>query len=452
MKKITILSIALLPLIGLSQKSKVQTAWRALNDYESTVKEGKPDLSYLTKAKDAIDLALTHEDTKNQGKTHAYKSRISYAFYQNELNTELKNLEATVPDKNERAILAYGNTSVTNFENANEELNKIKDLDPKYMEVIKDGLTKGTSQLSEDDIKFVLVASQIKMEAGNIAQGKYKAKKFAEAADYFYKTAYTNMSLTMKKDTASFYNACISASKSKNEDKILEYNKKMIDLKIGTAYNYESMYYANLIKKDTVAALDILRKGRVVFPNDMSLMNKETDYFLAKGKQQEALNNINQSIEKDPKNAVFYLIAGQINDQIANPKDKESGKDLPKPNNYEDLIKTAETNYNKAIDLNPSNQEILYNSLYNIGAMFNNYGGYYQSGGGATGAELAKHQKEYEAKAQEAFKKAIPYLERALTIKAEDKSAMSALRKLYLMTGNEAKGKEMNERIKSLGK
>jgi hypothetical protein len=452
MKKITILSIALLPLIGLSQKSKVQTAWRALNDYESTVKEGKPDLSYLTKAKDAIDLALTHEDTKNQGKTHAYKSRISYAFYQNELNTELKNLEATVPDKNERAILAYGNTSVTNFENANEELNKIKDLDPKYMEVIKDGLTKGTSQLSEDDIKFVLVASQIKMEAGNIAQGKYKAKKFAEAADYFYKTAYTNMSLTMKKDTASFYNACISASKPKNEDKILEYNKKMIDLKIGTAYNYESMYYANLIKKDTVAALDILRKGRVVFPNDMSLMNKETDYFLAKGKQQEALNNINQSIEKDPKNAVFYLIAGQINDQIANPKDKESGKDLPKPNNYEDLIKTAETNYNKAIDLNPSNQEILYNSLYNIGAMFNNYGGYYQSGGGATGAELAKHQKEYEAKAQEAFKKAIPYLERALTIKAEDKSAMSALRKLYLMTGNEAKGKEMNERIKSLGK
>ena len=163
MKKIAILSIALLPLIGLAQKAKVQTAWRALNDYESSVKDGKPDLSYLNKAKEAIELALVNEDTKNQGKTHAYKARISYAFYQSELNTELKKLEASVADKNERAMLAYGNTPLANFENANEELNKIKDTDPKYMEVIKDGMTKGTSQLSEDDVKFVLVASQIKM-------------------------------------------------------------------------------------------------------------------------------------------------------------------------------------------------------------------------------------------------------------------------------------------------
>lgn len=452
MKKIAILSIALLPLIGLSQKTKVQTAWRALNDYESSLKDGKPDLSYLTKAKEAIELALVNEDTKNQGKTHAYKSRISYAFYQSELNAELKKLEASVADKNERAMLAYGNTPLANFENANEELNKIKDLDPKYMEVIKDGMTKGTSQLSEDDIKFVLVASQIKMEAGNIAQGKYKAKKFDEAADYFYKTAYTNMSLTMKKDTANFYNACVSAAKAKDAAKILEYNKKMIDLKIATPYNYESMYSAQLGKMDTTAAMEVLKKGRVAFPNDMSLMNKETDYFLAKGKQQEALNNINQSIEKDPKNAVFYLVAGQINDQIANPKDKATGKDLPKPANFEDVIKTAETNYIKAIDLNPANKEILYNSLYNLGAMYNNYGGYYQSGKGATITELAKHQKEYEAKAQESFKKAIPYLEQALTIKTDDKPTMSALRKLYLMTGNEAKGKEMNDRIKASGK
>jgi len=449
MKKIATLFIAILPLIGLSQKTKVQTAWRALNDYESSVKDGKPDLSYLNKAKEAIDLALVNEDTKNQGKTHAYKARISYAYFQSELNTELKKLEASTPDKSERAMLAYGNTPLLNFENANEELNKIKDIDPKYMEVIKDGMTKGTSQLSEDDVKFVLVASQIKMEAGNIAQGKYKAKKYDEAADYFYKTAYTNMSLTMKKDTANFYNACVSANKSNIAEKMLEYNKKMIDLKIAAPYNYESMYTANIRKTDTIAAMEILRKGRVAFPNDMSLMNKETDYFLAKGKQQEALNNINLSIQNDPKNAVFYLVAGQINDQIANPKDKV-GKDLTKPANFEEVVKTAATNYLKAIELNPPNKEVLYNSLYNLGAMYNNYGGYYQIGKGGSITEIAKNQKANEAIAQEYFKKAIPYLEQALTIKTDDKATMSALRKLYLMTGNEAKGKEMNEKIKAI--
>ena len=448
MKKIALLSIALLPLIGLSQKTKVQTAWRALNDYESSVKDGKPDLSYLNKAKEAIDLALANEDTKNQGKTHAYKSRISYAYFQSELNTELKKLEPTVADKNERAMLAYGNTPLTNFENASDELNKMKDLDPKYMQTIIEGLTKGTSMLGEDDVKFALVAQQIKMESGNIAQGKYKAKKYDEAADYFYKTGYTNMSLTMKKDTSNFYNACVSANKSKNPAKILEYNKKMIDLKISSPYNYESMYSANLSKADTTAAMEILRKGRVAYPNDMNLMNKETDYFLAKGKQQEALNNINLSIKNDPKNAVFYLVAGQINDQIANPKDKVTGKELAKPANFEEVVKTAETNYLKAIELKPENKDILYNSLYNLGAMYNNYGGYYQGGKSATITNMALNQKANEAIAQEKFKKAIPYLEQALTIKADDKPTMSALRKLYLMTGNEAKGKEMNDRIK----
>ena len=88
------------------------------------------------------------------------------------------------------------------------------------MEVIQDGFTKGTSQLSEDDVKFTLVAMQMKMEAGNIASGKYKAKKFDEAADYFYKVAYLNMAMTRKKDTSNFYNACVSAGRAKNPTKI----------------------------------------------------------------------------------------------------------------------------------------------------------------------------------------------------------------------------------------
>ena len=90
MKRISILALAVLPFIGISQKSKVQTAWRSLNDYEATVKDGKPELLYLTKAKEAIDIALANEETKNHGKTHAYKARISYAQYQYNLIQELR--------------------------------------------------------------------------------------------------------------------------------------------------------------------------------------------------------------------------------------------------------------------------------------------------------------------------------------------------------------------------
>lgn len=448
MKRLPILTLALLPMLGFSQKSKVQTAWRALNDYETSVKDGKPDLAYLNKAKDAIDIALTSEETKNQGKTHAYKARISYAYYQNSLSQELKKLEPTVADKNERAMLAYGNTPLGDFELASAEMDKIRDLDPKFLETIQNGMTKGTAELGEDDVKFVLVAQQMKMESANIAQGKYKAKKYDEASDYFYKTAFLNTLLYKVKDTANFYNACVAAGKAKDARRILDYNKKMIDGKIATAYNYEAMYNANLSKGDSIAANEILKKGRTALPNDVNLLNLETNIFLAKGKQQEALANLKASIEKDPKNALFYLVTGNIYDNLANPKDKATGKDLDKPANFEELFKNAESNYLKTIELNPANKELLYNGLYNLGAMYNNYGGYIQNRKAEKITDLAKFQKENEAKSQEYYKKAIPHLEQALSIKPEDKSTMVALRKLYLLTGNEAKGKEMNDKIK----
>jgi len=447
--KIVILSACvLLGTGGFAQKGKVQTAWRGLSDYEETVKDGKPNISYLNKAKEAIDMALENEDTKTQAKTHAYKLRISYAQFQYTLDEEKKRLEASISDKNERLMTAYGNIPLADFEVAAEELNKIKDLDPKFLETIQTGLEKGVSALDEDELKFALAAQQMKMEAGNIASGKYKVKKYEEAADYFYKTGVMNTILYKTKDTANFYNACISAAKAKNSDKILEYNKKMVEAKISSPYNYEAMYTAQMAKGDSASALESLKKGRVSFPDDIGLLTQETNLFLAKGKQQEALANLKLSIDKDPKNPLFYFIIGQIYENLANPKDKVSGKDLEKPKDFDELFKNAETNYLKAIELNPSNKEYLYNSLYNLGAMYNNYGGYVANHKIEKITDMAKYQKENEANAQIYYKKAIPYLEKALAIKSDDRSTMSALRKLYLLTGDNTKAVEMSNKLK----
>lgn len=431
-----------------AQKSKLQTAWRSLSDYEETVKDGKPDLNYLTKANDAIDLALANEDTKKLAKTHAYKLRISYAQYQYHLNEEIKKLEASIKDKNERASIAYGNTSLSEFEIASEELNKVKELDPKFISTIQDGILNGMSSLSEDESKFAIATQQMKMEASNIASGKYKVKKYEEAAEYFYKTGFMNTVLSTAKDTANFNNACIAAGKSKNPDKILEYNKKMIEAKIASAYNYESIFNAYILKSDTNSAMDVLQKARQIYPDDIGLLTQETNMFYAQDKQQDALKNLKISIDKDPTNALFYLFTGNIYDNLANPKDKSTNKDLPKPANFDELFKNAETNYIKAIELNPANKEYMHNALYDLGAMYNNYGGYVENKKMDKITDMAKYQKENGAKSQEYYKKAIPYLEQALAIKSDDKSTMNALRLLYFKTGNDTKAKEMSEKIK----
>jgi len=432
-----------------AQKSKVQTAWRGLSDFEETLKDGKPELSYLTKAKEAVDAALEHPDTKNQTKAHAYKLRISYALFQYNLTEEIKKLEPTIKDKNERILVAYGKISLVDFEVAIKELNTIRDLDPKFLQSIQEGLLNGAANLDDDELKFALAAQQMKIESANIASGKYKNQNYAEAADFFYRTAVMNTILFKTMDTASFYNACVAASKAKDKERILDYNKSMIDAKISQPYNYESLLNVNLASGDTAAALETVKKGRLIFPNDVGLLTQETNIFLSTGRQQEALKNLNLSIEKDPNNALYYFLVGNIYDNMANPPQNATNADLQKPTNFEELFSNAEKNYLKAISLNPSNKDHLYNSLFNLGAMYNNYGGNIANAKtSAKGSEAAKQQKDNEQKAQAYYFKAIPYLEKALALKSDDSTAMAALRKLYMITGNEAKAKEMGDRMK----
>jgi hypothetical protein len=441
---VVLAAFAVAPLYG--QKSNERAAWRALSDYEMTANEGRPNLELLAKAKDAIDKADNNSETRPRTKTQTYKFRIYYHLYRQSLERENKKLEATVQDKNERLITAYGNTPLSEFEAAGRALDTIRARDQKYLDKINNALSTGNTALEEDDLRFSLAVQQMKMESGNIASGKWKTKHYDQAADYFYKTAVMNSVLQQAKDTANFYNACVAAGRSEDATRITNYNKAMIDAGIAIPYNFESLYNLSLQQKDTARAMEVLQKGRAMFPSDGPLLNQETNLYLATNRQQEALRNLKLAQERDPNNALYYFVMGNIYDNMANPKDKATGKELEKPANFEETFKNAETNYLKAIELNPSNQEYLYNSNYNLGAMYNNYGGYIA----AKSTKDLKQQKENEAKAQVYYQKSIPYLEKALALRRDDRPTMVALRKLYLLTRNDAKAKDMSDRLKTI--
>lgn len=434
-----------------AQKSMVQSAWRSLSDYEDSKKENpqNPELKYLQKAKESIDKALANEDTKNQVKTHLYKLRISYALYKYNLNEEVKKQEAAgEKDKNRQYTLAYGKTALTEFNEANEELSLIKDLDPKFIEKIQVTLTKNdASALDEEDLKFAMAVQEMKMEAPNIAIGKYETREYDLAAEYFYRAAFMNSVLYRELDTSNFYNACVAAAKSGQADKIIDYNKKMIDAKLQIPYNYTSISNAYLAKGDTVQALVNLQKGRQQFPDDAELLNAETNVFLETNRQEQALSNLKQAFEKNPTNGLYCFMIGAAYDNLANPKDKISGKDLPKPANYEQLVVTAESYYIKAIELNRNEKEQLFNSRYNLGALYNNFGIYLENKNIDKITDMSKLQKENAAKSQEYYRKAIPYLEQALEMKPTEKDVMKALRQLYYKTDNSKAAKDMNDRI-----
>ena len=291
----------------------------------------------------------------------------------------------------------------------------------------------------------------MKIELSNIAVGKYKAKQFDVAADFFYKSASMNLLMTGKKDTTSYYNACICAQKAKNTSKILFYNNEMITNKIATPYNFQAIYEIYVTEKDSVKAMDCLKKGRETFPNDLYLMNKETEVYIQTGKQELAIINLKKAIKKDSTNAVLQFVLGDVYNTIANPKGK-NGQDTTKPATYEELTQSAEEHYLASVNLKPTNKETFFNVLYNLGALHYNHGVvlYSKSMAKSTIIDVIRKQKEYELKSAEYYKKAIPYFEQALAVKADDTTTLAALRKLYYLTGNEAKGNEMNAKLKAI--
>ena len=424
-KQLILLSFGILPMITYAQPGKVQNAWRALSDYKSTLSDGKPDQESLTKAKENIDLAIENTETREKAKTWVYKAEIYYYLFKTNLKAEQEKL-SNIADKGERIEMAYGNVDTSAYLQAGAALAKAEKLD------------KGKDYSSE----ISMVGALLYPDINNLAIGKFKVKKYSEASEFFESSYELTKTAYGKKDTNIIYNAIISAQKGKDFAKIKALDKKMIGDKIANAYTYQSMFDANMALKDTAGAMQTLKDGRAAFPGDTYLMNRETEFYLQKGNQEQALKNLDMAIEKDKTNAQLFLVRGNVYDNLANPKDA-SRKDKEKPKNYEELMGKAEIDYLKAAQLNPSAFDV----LYNLGAMYNNWGAYYQTKADNL-VKALQEQKMNEAKAKELFLKAIDPLEKALNVRAGDSGTMFALRKLYLLTNQPEKAAKMTEQMK----
>lgn len=402
-----------------AQSNKVQTAWRNLSDYKSS-----KDASSLMKAKDAIDLAANHDETKDKAKTHLYKAEVYYYLYLNNLKAEKEKLK-DITNKQEQADMAYGNVSTVEYELAGKSLEKCNELD------------KDKAYQTE----MAMLGMQMAGDVGNLAVGRFKVKKYEEAIEY-YTASYTMMKMMGKKDTASLYMAAVSAKRANKNDKVKEATQYMIQDKIANAVTYQLLYDAKLEMGEKESAITTLKEGRAAFPNDVILMNKEIDYYLQNNKTNEALDMLKLAIQKTPNNAVLYIVSANLYDNLANPKDA-ANKPLAKPANFEEFLKQAESNYLKATELDPKN----YDAWYNMGAMYNNWGGFYQDKVNAA-AKITDEVKGWEKKAKEIFLKAIPALEKSLELKPDDRNTMLPLQKLYLITEQMDKYNQIKEKLK----
>lgn len=431
MKKIAILLLFVLPVMtAFSQNAKVTNAINYLKDYK-----GNNDLESLKKAKENIDIAAQNPEFKDQPKVQKIKGDIYVELFENNLQSETKKL-ASIADPGARSLAAYKATSTAELDEAVTAYAAAKTNDKKGIYAL---------DISNGNVKIL-------NHYFNKGNGNFNDQKFNDALQMYEKAT----ALDETNDTSLLNNLAASALFANEHQKAIAAYTKMTDTKVGGAGSYASIARIYNEIKDTAKAFEIAKKGRALYPNDGGLLDIETNYYLHINKSEEALKNLAQAIAVRPEEAALYLVRGGVYDKLANPTDA-NGKDLTKPANAPELLKSAEADYKKAIAIyegtKPANAEdaeqmktSYSTALFNLGIIYFNSGANISKTADKI-TDNAKYAVENK-KANEEFNKALPYLEKAHQLKP-DNNTTYALKQIYTRLEMSAKLKSLSDGSKN---
>ena len=230
---------------------------------------------------------------------------------------------------------------------------------------------------------------------------------------------YNVLSLT---DTLAMINAALSAEKMKNTNEAYKYYKMCVDVNYGNgAEMYQSMIRvlnAEEVKNEE-KILNVIDEGKQRFPKDYILNIEEFNYWYSKGDNEKAQQALENAIESDPTNKVLHFNVGVTYDNISNKYHKENKHDVAFT-----YMNKAINGYKKAIELDDNYVD----AYYNLGALYYNQSITAKSVAGDYSGE--KYDKEMKS-ANEMLKKAIPLLEKVLSLSPSDKSTLTVLKSLY---------------------
>ena len=221
------------------------------------------------------------------------------------------------------------------------------------------------------------------------------------------------------------YNSFFASNKMKDNSKSKELLQKLIDINFNEPAIFVHMSSILIEEGETDKALEYLALGRESFEEDQGLINTEINLYIQLGRTTELIGKLGEAIALDEENELLYFNRGTIYDQ-------------------EGDIENAEKDYLTALELNPS----AFGANYNLGALYFNQGVETKNKANATSDNSLYSKLNKEADA--VFAKALPYLEAAHIINAEDKNTLLSLKQLYYLNNDYAKSEEMKKLIAEL--
>jgi Flp pilus assembly protein TadD len=408
MKKFLLIACLLLSTAGMAQNKNVVSAINYLGYFDKD-----KNAADLKDAKNYIDLATAHEETKTKAKTWSYRGQIYMRIAQSK-----------DPKVNELSANALEEAT-----NAFAEAVKLDD--------------KGNYREAKTGLDNCIVLMS------NAGITNFQAGNYADALTSFERVAAISEKVYNRIDTNAVFNASLAAEKGGNDDAALKLFQRLIDMKYGEKEAgtlpglYSAMARIHKRKGDSAKFLETIQKGRAQFPNDKNLIITELNYYIEAGKIVEAINNIKLAIEKDPQNSILYYNQGVLYDNLLNP---EKGKPQPGDKEAAEYFVNAEMAYKKAIEIKAD----YFDAVYNLGALY-----YNRAVKQNDYANTITDNKKYEVESKKAdgmFRQSLPYMEKAEALGAPDpetqRSLFSTLAMLYRMTDQAEKAKTYSDKSK----
>ena len=283
---------------------------------------------------------------------------------------------------------------------------------------------------TEEDILAGLIQCGYKLF--NVAIDKYNAEDYKGSLKYYnaiFEIIPLDAEDQLKRGNITretiLYNSFFASNKMKDNSTSKDLLQQLIDINFNEPAIYIHMSNIYIEEKNTDKALEYLAFGRDMFEEDQGLINTEINLYIQLGRTSELIGKLGEAIALDDENDLLYFNRGTIYDQ-------------------EGELANAEKDYLKALDLNPS----AFGANYNLGALYFNAG--VETKNKANGTSNNAVYEKLKKEAEVSFAKALPYLETAHELNAEDKNTLLSLKQLYYLNGDYAKSEEMKKLIAEL--
>lgn len=228
-------------------------------------------------------------------------------------------------------------------------------------------------------------------------------------------------------DTVIIYNAGLAAYNAEKYDEAIKYYKESAKYKYNGARTHQLISSSYISKKDTLGALEALKDGLKEYPDNSAIMVDLINIYLNLNRSDDAMKYLDMAISQDPENASFHFALGTLFDKLER---------------FDDSKKC----YEKAIEF----KNDYFDAYYNLGALYFNKGVKQVDVANAVPANEPDRYEAEKEKANEEFKKAIPYMEKAHECNPKDKYTLESLKALYYRQGMTDKTKEIEEKLKNL--